>query len=172
MKRIITVTVINQSGVLNRVTGLLMKRQFNIESITVGHTEQPQISKMTFVVNVEDEQKLEQLLKQLQKQVDVLKVNDITEKSIVVRELALVKVVSPPSVRVEINSLVEPFRASTIDTGKNVVTFQVTGNPEKIDAFIELVKPYGIKELTRTGVTAFVRETQKAANAPYLSILQ
>lgn len=172
MKRIITVTVINQSGVLNRVTGLLMKRQFNIESITVGHTEQPQISKMTFVVNVEDEQKLEQLLKQLQKQVDVLKVNDITEKSIVVRELALVKVVSPPSVRAEINSLVEPFRASTIDTGKNVVTFQVTGNPEKIDAFIELVKPYGIKELTRTGVTAFVRETQKATNAPYLSILQ
>ncbi|MEK4522904.1 acetolactate synthase small subunit [Psychrobacillus sp. FSL W7-1457] len=172
MKRIITVTVINQSGVLNRVTGLLMKRQFNIESITVGHTEQPQISKMTFVVNVEDEQKLEQLLKQLQKQVDVLKVNDITEKSIVVRELALVKVVSPPSGRAEINSLVEPFRASTIDTGKNVVTFQVTGNPEKIDAFIELVKPYGIKELTRTGVTAFVRETQKAANAPYLSILQ
>ncbi|MER2261210.1 MAG: acetolactate synthase small subunit [Psychrobacillus sp.] len=172
MKRIITVTVINQSGVLNRVTGLLMKRQFNIESITVGHTEQPQISKMTFVVNVEDEQKLEQLLKQLQKQVDVLKVNDITEKSIVVRELALVKVVSPPSVRAEINSLVEPFRASTIDTGKNVVTFQVTGNPEKIDAFIELVKPYGIKELTRTGVTAFVRETQKATNAPYLSILK
>ncbi len=172
MKRIITVTVINQSGVLNRVTGLLMKRQFNIESITVGHTEQPQISKMTFVVNVEDEQKLEQLLKQLQKQVDVLKVNDITEKSIVVRELALVKVVSPPSAIAEIKSLVEPFRASTIDTGKNVVTFQVTGNPEKIDAFIELVKPYGIKELTRTGVTAFVRETQKVTNAPYISILQ
>ena len=83
MKRIITVTVINQSGVLNRVTGLLMKRQFNIESITVGHTEQPQISKMTFVVNVEDEQKLEQLLKQLQKQIDVIKVNDITDKPIV-----------------------------------------------------------------------------------------
>ena len=82
MKRIITVTVINQSGVLNRVTGLLMKRQFNIESITVGHTENPQISKMTFVVNVEDEQKLEQLLKQLQKQIDVLKVNDITEKQL------------------------------------------------------------------------------------------
>ena len=170
MKRIITVTVINQSGVLNRVTGLLMKRQFNIESITVGHTEQQQISKMTFVVNVEDEQKLEQLLKQLQKQVDVLKVNDITEKSIVVRELALVKVVASPAVRSEINSIVEPFRAATIDTGKNVVTFQVTGNPEKIDAFIDLLKPYGIKDLTRTGVTAFVRETQKVAT-PQLSIL-
>ncbi|WP_277586027.1 acetolactate synthase small subunit [Psychrobacillus antarcticus] len=171
MKRIITVTVINQSGVLNRVTGLLMKRQFNIESITVGHTENPQISKMTFVVNVEDERKLEQLLKQLQKQIDVLKVNDITEKQIVVRELALVKVVSPPAVRSEINSIIEPFRASIIDTGKNVVTFQVTGSPEKIDAFIDLIKPYGIKELTRTGVTAFVRETQKV-NTPQLSILK
>ena len=170
MKRIITVTVLNQSGVLNRVTGLLMKRQFNIESITVGHTEQPQISKMTFVVHVEDKQKLEQLLKQLQKQVDVLKVNDITEKPIVVRELALVKVLSPPTLRAEINSIVEPFRAATIDTGKNVVTFQVTGSPEKIDAFIDLLKPYGIKDLTRTGVTAFVRETQ-IVNSPQLSIL-
>ena len=167
----ITITVINQSGVLNRVTGLLMKRQFNIESITVGHTEQPQISKMTIVVHVEDKQKLEQLLKQLQKQVDVLKVQDISDKAIVVRELALIKVVSPPAVRAEINSIVEPFRAQTIDTGKNVVTFQVTGHSEKIDAFIELVRPYGIKELTRTGVTAFVRETQKAP-APQLSILQ
>jgi len=171
MKRIITVTVLNQSGVLNRVTGLLMKRQFNIESITVGHTEKLEISKMTFVVNVADEQKLEQLLKQLQKQVDVLKVNDITEKQIVVRELALVKVVSPTAVRAEINSIIEPFRASIIDTGKNVVTFQVTGSPEKIDAFIDLIKPYGIKELTRTGVTAFVRETQKT-NTPQLSILK
>jgi len=171
VRRIITITVINQSGVLNRVTGLLMKRQFNIESITVGHTEQPQISKMTIVVHVEDKQKLEQLLKQLQKQVDVLKVQDISEKAIVVRELALVKVVSPPAVRAEMNSMVEPFRAQIIDTGKQVVTFQVTGHPEKIDAFIELVKPYGIKELTRTGVTAFVRETQKAPT-PQLSILQ
>ena len=149
MKRIITVTVINQSGVLNRVTGLLMKRQFNIESITVGHTEQPEISKMTFVVNVEDEQKLEQLLKQLQKQIDVLKVNDITDKAIVIRELALVKVVSPPHLRAEINSIVEPFRATIIDTGKNVVTYQVTGNPEKIEAFIDLLKPYGIKDINK-----------------------
>ena len=80
---------------------------------------------MTFVVDVEDEQKLEQLLKQLKKQIDVLKVNDITEKAIVARELALMKVASPPAVRAEINRIIEPFRASIIDTGKNVVTFQV-----------------------------------------------
>ena len=170
MKRIITATVMNQSGVLNRVTGLFMKRQFNIESISVGHTEQLGLSKMTFVVNVEDESKLEQLLKQLQKQIDVLKVIDITDKAIVMRELALVKVVSSSSVRNEIHSIVEPFRATVVDMSKNVTTFQVTGNPEKIEAFIDLMKPYGIKEVTRTGVSAFVRETQKSYS-PQLSII-
>lgn len=166
MRRIITVTVINQSGVLNRVTGLMMKRQFNIESITVGHTEQPMHSKMTFVVHVDDSQKLEQLLKQLQKQIDVLKVHDLTDQSIVIRELALVKVMAPASKRLELNVLIEPFRVQTIDAGKQVVTYQITGHPDKIDAFVELVKPYGIKELTRTGVTAFTREYQKSENAP------
>ncbi|GLC89207.1 acetolactate synthase small subunit [Lysinibacillus piscis] len=171
MKRVITVTVLNQSGVLNRTTGLLMKRQFNIESITVGHTEQPNVSKMTFVVNVEDESKIEQLVKQLSKQIDVLKVNDITDKAIVVRELALVKVISPPNLRLEMNSIVEPFRPQIIDTAKNVVTYQVVGHPEKIDAFIELIRPYGIKELTRTGATAAVRENQ-VNTSPQLSILK
>ena len=171
MRRVITVTVINQSGVLNRVTGLLMKRQFNIESITVGHTEQPNFSKMTLVVNVDEERKVEQLIKQLSKQIDVLKVTDITDKSIVVRELALIKVISPPNLRLEMNAIVEPFRPQIIDTSKNVVTYQVVGHPEKIDAFIELIRPYGIKELTRTGATASVRESQKV-DGPQLSILK
>ncbi|WP_422121849.1 acetolactate synthase small subunit [Planococcus sp. X10-3] len=170
MKRVITTTVINQSGVLNRVTGLLMKRQFNIESISVGHTEQPGMSKMTFVVNVEDKEKLEQLLKQLQKQIDVIKVNDITDKAMVMRELALIKVVVTPALRNEILSIVEPFRATVVDMSKNVTTFQVTGDPEKIEAFIDLMRPYGVKELTRTGVSAFVRETQKV-QTPQLNIL-
>ena len=171
MRRVITITVINQSGVLNRVTGLLMKRQFNIESITVGHTDHPTISKMTFIVNVDDAQKIEQLIKQLSKQIDVLKVNDITDNSIVLRELALVKVISPPAMRLEMNSIVEPFRPQIVDTSKSMVTYQVVGDPDKIDAFIELIRPYGIKELTRTGVTASVRETQKT-QAPQLSILK
>lgn len=171
MRRVITVTVINQSGVLNRVTGLLMKRQFNIESITVGHTEKAGMSKMTFIVNVDDEKKIEQLVKQLQKQIDVIKVDDITDKSTVIRELALIKVISPPHMRSEMNSIVEPFRATVIDTGRNVITYQVTGDTEKIEAFIDLIKPYGIKELTRTGATAFVRETQKQEKVQ-LSILQ
>lgn len=171
MKRVITVTVINQSGVLNRVTGLLMKRQFNIESITVGQSEQANFSKMTFIVNVKDESKIEQLIKQLSKQIDVLKVNDITEKSIVLRELALIKVVSPPNLRLEMNAIVEPFRPQVVDTSKNVVTYEVVGHPEKIDAFIELIRPYGIKELTRTGATASIREAQKV-EGPQLSILK
>ena len=148
-----------------------MKRQFNIESITVGHTEQVNASKMTFVVNVADETKLEQLIKQLSKQIDVLKVNDITEKSIVLRELALIKVVSPSNIRNEMNAIVEPFRPQIIDTSKNVVTYQVVGHPDKIDAFIELIRPYGIKELTRTGVMASVRENQPI-ESPQLSILK
>lgn len=171
MKRVVTVTVNNNSGVLNRITGLFAKRQFNIESITVGPSGKPGISKMTFIVPMEDPAKMEQLLKQLQKQIDVLKVSDITDKSIVTRELALIQVTCPPSVRSEVYSIIEPFRATVIDMGKNMVTVQITGEPTKVDAFIELLKPYGIKDISRTGVTAFVREQQKL-ETPQLSILQ
>jgi acetolactate synthase I/III small subunit len=171
MKRVVTVTVNNNSGVLNRITGLFAKRQFNIESITVGPTGNPSVSKMTFIIPMEDPGKMEQLLKQLQKQIDVLKVSDITDKAIVTRELALIQVTCPPQVRSEVFSIIEPFRATVIDMGKNMVTVQITGEPSKVDAFIELLKPYGIKDISRTGVTAFVREHQKQ-ETPQLSILQ
>ncbi|MBO8178186.1 acetolactate synthase small subunit [Aeribacillus pallidus] len=161
MKRIITALVNNRSGVLNRVTGVMSKRQFNIESITVGLTETDGVSRMTFVVHVEDDRKLEQLIKQLNKLIDVLKVSDITDQSIVARELALIKVISNPQVRSEIGGIIEPFRASIIDVSRDSVTVQVTGDSEKIEALIELLKPYGIKELARTGLTAFPRGSQK-----------
>ncbi|WEG11429.1 acetolactate synthase small subunit [Pullulanibacillus sp. KACC 23026] len=161
MRRIITAIVNNQSGVLNRVTGLLSKRQFNIESISVGLTETPSVSRMTFVVDVEDDAKLEQLIKQLNKQIDVLKVSDITDMAIVARELALVKVMSRPQTRGEIRDLVETFRATVIDIGRDSLTIQVTGETDKVEALIELLRPYGIKELARTGVTAFTRGMQK-----------
>lgn len=160
MKRIITATVQNRSGVLNRVTGLLHKRQFNIESISVGRTETEGISKMTFVVEVEDNQKIEQLTKQLNKQVDVLKVSDITDKAIVARELALIKVGSNIQNRNEIQTIIEPFRASVIDVSKESMTVQVTGKSEKVEALIDLLRPYGVKELARTGLTAFLRGQQ------------
>lgn len=164
MKRIITATVQNRSGVLNRVTGLLQRRQFNIESISVGPTELEGISKMTFVIEVEDEQRLEQVTKQLHKQIDVLKVSDITDKAIVARELALIKVASTSQLRSEINGIIDPFRALVIDVSKDSLAVQITGRPEKIDALIELLRPYGIKEIARTGLTAFLRGHQPQAN--------
>ncbi|SHM89339.1 MULTISPECIES: acetolactate synthase small subunit [Gracilibacillus] len=160
MKRIITATVRNRSGVLNRVTSLLQRRQFNIESISVGRTETEGMSKMTFVVDVEDFQKLEQVTKQLNKQIDVIKVSDITDKAIVARELALIKIVSNSQLRAEIQGIIEPFRATIIDVSKDSLSIQVTGKPDKVEALIELLKPYGIKELARTGLTAFVRGHQ------------
>jgi len=160
MKRIIVATVQDRAGVLNRVTGMLQKRQFNIESISVGASEIEGISKMTFVVEVSDHQKLEQLTKQLNKQIDVLKVSDITDKAMVARELALIKVSGGGQTRSEIQGIIAPFRASIIDISKDNLTVQVTGKPDKVEAMITLLRPYGIKELTRTGVTAFLRGQQ------------
>jgi acetolactate synthase-1/3 small subunit len=164
MKRIITATVQDRSGVLNRVTGLLQRRQFNIESISVGPTETAGISKMTLVVEVEDEQRLEQVTKQLNKQIDVLKVCDITDKAIVARELALIKVASSGQLRSEINGIIDPFRALIIDVSKDSLAIQITGRPDKIDALIELLRPYGIKEIARTGLTALLRGHQPQVN--------
>ncbi|KPD01539.1 Acetolactate synthase small subunit [Geobacillus sp. BCO2] len=161
MRRIITMTVNNRPGVLNRITGLFTKRHYNIESITVGHTEIEGVSRMTFVVNVDDERTAEQIIKQLNKQIDVLKVNDITDQAIVARELALIKVAAPPAVRQEIYTLIEPFRASIVDVSKDSLVIQVTGEPEKVEALIELLRPYGIKEVARTGTTAFTRGRKK-----------
>jgi len=160
MRRIITATVQNRSGVLNRITGMLQRRQFNIESISVGETETPGISKMTLVVDVSDSAKAEQLTKQLNKQIDVIKVSDITDKAIVARELALIKVASTAQLTNEIQGLVTPFRASIIDISKDSITIQVTGKQDKIEALISLLRPYGIKEIARTGVTAFLRGHQ------------
>ncbi|SFE69538.1 acetolactate synthase small subunit [Alteribacillus iranensis] len=162
MKRTIIATVNNTSGVMNRITGLFARRNFNIESITVGMTENPAISRMTFVINVDDERGLDQVIKQLYKQVDVLKVRDITDEAIIARELALIKVVAAPQHRGEISALVEPFRASIVDVGRESMTLQVTGDQQKVEALIDLVKPYGIKELARTGITAFKRGTKKS----------
>src|SRR5690625_133511 len=171
MNRIITANVRNRSGVLNRVTMLLQRRQFNIESISVGRTESDDISKVTFVVDVEDFQKLEQITKQLNKQIDVLKVTDITDKAIVARELALIKIVSNNQIRGEIQGIIDPFRASIVDVSRDRLSIQVTERPDKVEELIELLKPYGIKELARTGVTAFVRGHQPSNDSTVSSLL-
>lgn len=164
MKRIISLTVLNKSGVLNRITNLFSKRNYNIESISVGHTEQEGVSRITCVVHVESEGIIEQVTKQLNKQVDILKVVDITDQAIVERELALIKVLATPSTRNELYSLIEPFRASVIDVSKESLVIQITGESSKVEAFIELIRPYGIKEIARTGTTAFPRGSQKNAS--------
>ncbi|MEH7386290.1 acetolactate synthase small subunit [Bacillus sp. JJ1521] len=164
MKRIITLLVNNRAGVLNRITGLLTKRHYNIESITVGHSETEGLSRMTFVIHLDEETVVEQITKQLNKQIDVIKVMDITNQAIVARELALIKVASSPSNRNEIYSLIDPFRANIIDVSKDSLVIQVTGESEKIEALLDLLKPYGIKEVARTGTTAFTRGNQKSAS--------
>lgn len=161
MKRIITLTVNNRPGVLNRITNLFTKRNYNIESISVGLTEQEGISRITCVIHVENDRIGEQITKQLNKQIDVLKVADISDQAIVARELALVKVPVLPHNRAEIYSIIEPFRASVIDVSKDSIIIQLTGETEKIEAFIDLIKPYGIRELARTGTTAFPRGNQR-----------
>jgi len=160
MKRIITATVQDRSGILNRITGMLHRRQFNIESISDGKTEKAGISKMTLVVEVSDQKNLEQITKQLNRQIDVIKVSDITDKPMVARELALIKIASNPQMSAEIQGVIAPFRASIIDVSKDSLAIQVTGNPEKVEALITLLRPYGIKELAKTGVTAFLRGQQ------------
>lgn len=157
MRRIITATVNNRSGVLNRFTGVLSRRQVNIESISVGYTEIPNVSRITIVIKVETLAEGEQVLKQLNKQIDVIKVSDITDDPHLERELALVKVNAPAAIRSEIISIIDPFRANIIDVGTRTIVIQVTGTAEKINAFVDVISPYGIKQLARTGVTGFTR---------------
>lgn len=155
-KHTIAILVNDQPGVLQRVSGLFGRRGFNIESITVGASEEAGLSRMV-VVTTGDDRTLEQIQKQLYKLIDVIKVVDVSSNPMVGRELGLIKIGAEPSARPEILGIVETFRASVVDIGPSTLIVQVVGDTEKIDAMIELLKPYGIRELSRTGVTAMAR---------------
>ncbi|MFX3635062.1 MAG: acetolactate synthase small subunit [Candidatus Pristimantibacillus sp.] len=155
-KHTIAVIVNDQPGVLQRVSGLFGRRGFNIESITVGTSEEPGLSRMV-IVTTADDHTLEQVTKQLYKLIDVIKVIDLSSNPMVARELALIKISAEPAARPEILGVVETFRAAVVDIGTHSLMVQVVGDTEKIDAMLELLKPYGIRELSRTGVTALVR---------------
>ncbi|WP_322903235.1 acetolactate synthase small subunit [Paenibacillus campi] len=155
-KHTIAVLVNDQPGVLQRVSGLFGRRGFNIESITVGQSEEAGLSRMV-IVTTGDEHTLEQIEKQLYKIIDVIKVIDLSSRPMVARELALIKVKAEPSERPEIMGVIETFRAAVVDIGPTSLIVQVVGDTEKIDAMIELLKPYGIRELSRTGATAMIR---------------
>lgn len=156
MRQTISILVNNQPGVLQRVSGLFGRRGFNIESITVGESEAPGLSRM-IVVTTGDEKTVEQVTKQLHKLIDVIKVQNLSVQPMVARELMLIKVSSDAAQRTEISGIVEPFRASIIDIGPSSLVVQATGDTDKIDALIELLRPYGIREISRTGVTAMAR---------------
>jgi acetolactate synthase-1/3 small subunit len=155
-RRTLVVLMEDRPGVLSNVSNLFRRRNYNIESLTVGHSETPDISRMTVVVYASDAV-LEQVSKQLYKLINVTKVTDITDDDAVIRELALIRVHAISSSRAEIKQLVDIFRAQIIDVAHDSMTIEITGTEDKVDSLVEILRPFGIKELTRTGRVAMVR---------------
>jgi acetolactate synthase-1/3 small subunit len=161
-----SVLVENRSGVLARVSGLFSRRGFNIESLAVGTCEEPDMSRITIVV-IGDDMHIEQVKKQLNKLIDVIKITDITEKEHVERELALIKVhAESGSPRSEVMQIAGIFRAKIIDVAAKTLVLEITGDSEKISAIETLLKPYGILELVRTGSVALQRGTGSGTLRP------
>src|SRR4030042_6712288 len=155
--KVLSVLVENRPGVLHMISNLFRRRNFNIESITVGPTEQPDISRMTITVT-EDEKTVDKVVKQVAKQIDVLKVAELESGNYVMRELSLIKVkVSDSKERSDIINFVNVFRGRIIDVSTDSLTVEITGGPDKIDAFLNLMKTFGVLELARTGITALAR---------------
>ena len=152
----LSVLVEDKPGVLARVAGLFSRRGFNIESLAVGPTEVPGVSRMTIVVDAA-EQSLEQVTKQLNKLVNVLKIVELEDMAGVERELALVKVSAEPAQRGQVIEMVDVFRAKVVDVDTDSLTIEVTGTPEKLEAMVRLLTPYGIRELVRSGMIAVGR---------------
>jgi acetolactate synthase-1/3 small subunit len=164
-KHTIAVLVENKFGVLSRVAGLFSARGYNIESLSVGETLDPTVSRMTLVVRG-DEFVIEQVVKQLHKLVDVIKVIDLTKENHVERELVLMRVNAEPQHRTEILRTADIFRAKVVDVTPTTFTLEVTGDESKLDAIIELLRPVGIQELVRTGKVAIARGSKTARRRP------
>lgn len=178
----ITALVNDRPGVLTRVSGLFRRRGFNIANLAVGHSEVPNLSRMTFVVQGDD-YVVEQVTKQLYKLIDVVRVNDISAESIVARELALIKVKATAQTRAEIIEIVDIFRANIVDVSPDALIIETTGDEDKVDALLALLKPFGIKEIMRTGRVAMGRGSPAtggrrseprfaAANAPDTQVVE
>jgi acetolactate synthase-1/3 small subunit len=159
MRHVISALVMNEPGVLANVAGMFAARGFNIDSLVVGRTENPELSRMTIVVTASDNI-LEQVRKQLAKLVPVVKVRDFKDSAYIERDLALITVGVSPEQRNQVIELANLFRAKVVDVAKTSVIVELAGTEEKIEAFIELMKPYGITELARTGVIAVARGMQ------------
>jgi len=162
MRHTISILVDNEFGVLSRVAGLFSGRGFNIESLCVAETLDPKVSRMT-IVTTGDDQVIEQITKHLNKLINIIKVHDLTGEEFLDRELALIKVNATDEDRAEILSIVDIFRGKIVDVSPKTYTIEVTGDDEKIKAIMELLKPFGIKEIARTGKIAMARG-QKGGN--------
>ena len=154
----------DKPGVLNRVASMFRRRGFNISSLAVGHSETEGMSRMTFVVDGDD-YTVDQVTKQLYKLIDVVKVSDISKEDVVIRELALVKVRTTQSTRPEILQLADIFRSSVVDVSPDSVIVEVTGDEEKVDSLLRILKPFGIREVMRTGRVGLIRGMNKSLSA-------
>ena len=161
MRHVLSALVQNVPGVLSHVSGMLASRGYNIDSLAVGETEDPDLSRMTFVV-VGDDSVLEQVQKQLEKIVTVVRVDDISAEEHVERDLMLMKVQAPPDRRSEIRELTNIFRGRIVDVAPDQVMVEISGQEKKIESFIELMRPFGIIELARTGRIGLVRGVSKS----------
>ncbi len=156
MKSILIAWVEDKPGVLNRVTSLFRRRAFNIESLAVGHTEQPGVSRMTIVVD-SDRTNVQQVAQNLHKQVNVIRVEDVTTRAAVVRDLALIRVHTDSKTRPEVMQLADTFRARVVDVCPDTLMIEVTGTEEKVESLVEVLRPFGVLEMVRTGRVAMVR---------------
>ncbi|MEK6536419.1 MAG: acetolactate synthase small subunit [Actinomycetota bacterium] len=156
MKHTLSVLVENKPGVLARVAGLFSRRGFNIDSLAVGITENPDVSRMTITVDAE-EHPIEQVTKQLHKLINVIKITDLDAEKTVARELALLKVKSDAKTRAEVMQLAKIFRARILDVSRKTITIEITGTHEKIEALEQLLQPHGVVEIVRTGRIAIER---------------
>lgn len=157
MKHVLSALVMNQPGVLAHISGMLASRAYNIDSLAVGTTENPELSRITFVVN-EDEKKLDQVRKQLEKIITVVRVQDFSGSDFVERDLMLMKVSTENGRRGEIRELVDIFRGRIVDVGASHVMIEISGRESKIDAFIDRMREFGILEMVRTGRVAMMRD--------------
>ena len=162
IRHVLSALVQNQPGVLAHVSGMFASRGFNIDSLAVGETEDPNLSRITVVV-MGDDRHLEQVRKQLEKIVTVVKVLDISREDYVERDLMLIKIDAAPERRAEIQGLVQIFRGRIVDVGPEQMMVEISGQERKIEAFVEAVRPYGIRELARTGRIALVRGSRPVA---------
>ena len=163
-KHTLSVLVQNRPGVLARIAGLFSRRGFNIDSLAVGPTEHDDVSRMTIVVNV-DENPLEQVTKQLNKLVEVLKVVELEPSTSVQRELLLIKVRTDPETRSHVLETVELFRAKVVDVANDSVTIEATGNADKLEAMLKMLEPYGIREMVQSGMVALGRGPRSMTQA-------